>query len=254
MNKTPTHYTDEQMAEIQEIINNNFTKDEEGYIMHEISSDYVHTDVQTGYINNKQRSFVTFGMGSREMNSPTNLKRCELAMYSSKKIDPSSQDGFNISSELVHLSKFPFKKDTWFGPGHTINATKEFTERFGFTSFAFSEPDVVANLTGIKDDIAFLPIVPIYDDEREWMMAHRTDLFLGALYERYGNAMFNVDSGRKHFIPDDDENELYAKMFMRKFNIDRKTLDKLGEYLTLLEEAGEEITEEMIYQWVELNK
>ena len=79
MKKTPYLYNTVQSEEIQEFISNNFGKDC-GYIAHEIKSEYVHTDTMLIAPQNTDRTFVTFGMGTRKMNTPNNAKRCELVM------------------------------------------------------------------------------------------------------------------------------------------------------------------------------
>ena len=85
MKKTPYLYNTIQSEEIQEFISDNFGKGG-GYIAHELKSEYVHTDTMLIESKNADRTFVTFGMGARKMNTPNNAKRCELVMCATKNI------------------------------------------------------------------------------------------------------------------------------------------------------------------------
>ena len=88
MKKTPYLYNSIQSEEIQAFISNNFGKDC-GYIAHEIKSEYVHTDTMLIAPQNTDRTFVTFGMGARNMNTPNNAK-CQqlfLALIKSVRLD-----------------------------------------------------------------------------------------------------------------------------------------------------------------------
>ncbi len=77
-----------------------------------------------------------------------------------------------ICSELTHLSKYPFANDTWLSAGHTINASKQFAAQFGFDFFFFYpaiyEPLELETLGRIN----FLLAIPIYKEERDWMVSH----------------------------------------------------------------------------------
>ena len=100
MKKTPYLYNTIQSEEIQEFISNNFGKGG-GYIAHELKSEYVHTDTMLIAPENTDRTFVTFGMGARKMNTPNNAKRCELVMCATKNIATQSKESFIISGELA---------------------------------------------------------------------------------------------------------------------------------------------------------
>ena len=152
MKKTPYLYNTIQSEEIQEFISDNFGKGG-GYIAHELKSEYVHTDTMLIESKNADRTFVTFGMGARKMNTPNNAKRCELVMYSTKNIATESKESFIISGELARISKFPFREDTWLGTGHTMDASEEFKETFGYDFFAFKKLSLSAKLNMIKTEI-----------------------------------------------------------------------------------------------------
>ena len=127
-------------------------------IAHEIVSEYVHSDV--AIVNDEDEStFVTFGVGAREMNAPEGMyKRFEISMSASKDTLTYKQT-FLIANELIKISKFPFKNNTWLGPFHTINASEEFSKEFGFKYFIF---DV---LNEYDDKVVVLKCIPIYEAE-----------------------------------------------------------------------------------------
>lgn len=135
MDKQPIWYTEEQENEIQAFIQLNFG--ESNFVSHELESEYVHTDTALIAPDGQSRTFVTFGMGARPMHSPTQVKRIELAISASPAVDVHSKDAFLLAGEVTHISKYPFREDTWLGEGHTINASEDFKERFGYAYFAF---------------------------------------------------------------------------------------------------------------------
>ena len=199
--KSPTLYNPVQLEQIQNFIYENFGGEEDGLIAHELTSEYVHTDVQIVAPEGRSRTFVTFGMGAREMNAPhPDLAHVELVMCASKDLDIYSEDAMKIANELVSLSKFPFRENTWLHHCHTINASDAFREAFGFDAFALISIDFT-ELDGIGE-VNFLLAVPIYKKEREWMM--NTDVYGGYLWleEEFGNQMYFADSRRNSFIPD----------------------------------------------------
>ena len=204
---------------------------------------------------NADRTFVTFGMGARKMNTPNNAKRCELVMYSTKNIATESKESFIISGELARISKFPFREDTWLGTGHTMDASEEFKETFGYDFFAFKKLSLSAKLTGIDEDIDFLLLVPIYAEEREWCVNNHTLAFLDQLNEKYYGAEFNADVQREMLLPEAiDEDEIDDYNFMTVLGIDAPTFNNLCEYIVTANDKGIEITSEIIDSWIKGNR
>lgn len=194
--KTPHIYLSHQMDEIQDFITKTYGGTEEGLIGHEIESEYVHTDVCGLTDHDGDRCFVTFGMGARAMNSPIpGMDRVELLMYATEATEVSSPEGLLIMGELQRLSKFPFRNDTFFGPGHTIDASDEFQKRFGFDAFVFV-PSHSTSLSGVGD-VQFLLAIPIYQAEREAMMRGHSFDVLKQLEQTYGAWVYYVDSERE---------------------------------------------------------
>ena len=76
-----------------------------------------------------------------------------------------------------------------------------FRDAFGFDAFAFIGVDFT-KIDGIGE-VDFLLVIPIYKEEREWIM--ETDAFDGHLIleEVFGNQLYFADSRRNAFIPDE---------------------------------------------------
>ena len=206
--KPVANYTPEQMEEIMEFIAEKYEGD--GYIAHETESEYVHTDV---YIaedeENDMRDFITFGMGAAKMDAPIEIfERMELAMHTSLDTSLESKKGREALSFLVGLSKYPFRNNTWFGWGHTVDVPKYFEDTFGYqfvllapTYLAFSPYDT----TNDVETVIFSEIVPIYEDEREWIVENDSFMYLGMLHNKFGDDMFKVDVKREHYIPSEED-------------------------------------------------
>ena len=205
-------YTPEQMNEIVEFISQKYEGG--GYIAHEKESDYVHTDIHISTCD-ETRSLVTFGMGAAKMNSPfEEFKRIELVMKSSLDTDVTSRTGRDLLSGLIDLSKYPFRNDTWFGWGHTVDVSKSFAEAFGYefvllapTSHVFSPCDTTNNVKNVM----FLEVIPIYADEREWIVENDSFVYMDLLYNKFGDDMFNVDIKREHYIPSEEDLLLFEE-------------------------------------------
>ncbi len=199
-------YTPKQMKEIVDFISEHYEGG--GYVAHETESEYVHTDM---YISedDEMKDFITFGMGAAKMKAPIEeLERIELVMHSSLDTELTSQEGRELLCGLVDLSKYPFRNNTWFGVGHTVDVSKRFAETFGYefvllvpTSLVFSPSDTT---NGVKN-VMFLDVVPIYADERDWIVENDSFVYLDLLYYKFGNEAFFIDKKREHFIPSEKD-------------------------------------------------
>ena len=153
-NKAIMNY--EYSTEFENFITDNIGEIEN--IVHEIVSEYVHTDVAIVH-DEEETTFVTFGVGAREMDAPEGMyKKFEMAMSASKETLTDKQT-LLIANELVKISKFPFRNKTWLGPFHTINTSEEFSKEFGFQYFLF---DVLGEY---ENSVVVLKCIPIYEDE-----------------------------------------------------------------------------------------
>ncbi len=199
--KPIANYTPRQMEEIIGFIEENFGEGE--FIAHEQESEYVHTDVNISD-DGEMKNLVTFGMGAGRMNAPVEpFERIELIMNASQDVDITIPLG-----EIVRLSKFPFRNDTWLGMGHTVNFTDDFKKAFGYeyvllapSSLVFSPRDTT---NGVKN-VIFLTVVPIYKDEREWIIENNSFVYMDLLYNKFRDDMFKVDVKREHYIPSEED-------------------------------------------------
>lgn len=242
-------YTFEQMEQIQEFIERNFG-DKGDCIIHERKSKYVHTDIMMAN-NEEGNSYVTFGMGAGETDAPLeDFSRVELVASTSCDFDVQGERGLLLAAEIMALTKFPFRNATWFGPGHTVGVSEKFKNAFGFGSVLFAPTELCAEIDGIGK-VSFLKLIPIYDDEREWIMEHDSFVYMDMLYEKFGDRTCFMDLEREHYIPDEDEAAEVS--VMNALGIDRETLDMLNEYLAEMEEKGEKITYDTITDWIKEN-
>ena len=200
MNKTPILYTDEQFEELENYIEEYFGS-RYNYMLHEIESEYVHTDTFVIKSKNRDKIFVTCGMGARAMNTPFGPMRCELVIQARRRLPMTSKNAMMLAGELTRISKFPFCEETWFGAGHTMNVSQKFKKAFGYDYIAFMQLPHSASVTGIEEDVDFLLAIPIYAEEREWCIKHHTIIFLEKLHKKYKGKEQYADFRRKLFIP-----------------------------------------------------
>lgn len=199
-------YTPSQMQQVMDFIEENFGGDaEEGesYIAHEFISQYIHTDVVMT-ANDENKHFVTCGMGVKKMPNckafiDKPLDRIEVLFCAAKDKEFSLHEKGVLAGELCRVSKYPFEKNTFFGPGHTINASEAFKKAFGYDYFVFFLPLTELSVDGIGD-VSFLPLIPIYEEEREWMVENDSFEWMRAAGERIYEALL-VGEKREAIVP-----------------------------------------------------
>lgn len=193
-------YNPKQIAEIKNYIAINFGGSESDYIAHEIKSEYVHTDVAIIDNMDDLKVLATFGMGARAMNSPIdNLNNIELVGFASQDLDVQGEETLLLTEELVRLSKYPFSDNTWFGEGHTINVSDTYKETFGYDYFLFVYSGFTVDISGIGN-IPYLTLIPIYDNEYDWIVKNNFAIFLENLFMLFGANAFMLDKQRKSMI------------------------------------------------------
>ena len=204
-------YSSEQMDAVMDFIEETFGKGErtsDGWIVHELTSKYVHTDVViTG--NDDYQHFVTCGMGARNMDcAPIEFQRIlgrqEYYFLVSPDCELSLEDKGLLCGELNGITKYPFRNNTFLGPGHTINASKEFKERFGYDFFLFFAPTHELEVEDLGN-VHFIPLIPIYEEEREWMVENNSFDWILALPNL--DDVMCIDNQREVFIPNEQETE-----------------------------------------------
>ena len=193
-------YTPEQLKEIQTYIATNLGSNETDYIAHELESKYVHTDVLIVDNQTDLKVYASIGMGARKMNSPIDsLQNIEIMGFASKKLDISSDNSLMIASEITRLTKFPFSENTWFGPGHTVNASEEFKKAFGYDYFLFTYSGFSLEVSDIGN-INYLTLIPLYENERNYIVENGETVFLQKLLAKYGASIFALNEQRNNII------------------------------------------------------
>ena len=200
MMELPAIYTPEQLIEIQNFIKANFGSNETDYVAHEIDSKYVHTDIAIINDEDDLKAFASFGMGARPMNAPEeNLKRIELFGFASYDLIMDSEETKVIVTEITRISKYPFQNNTWIGPGHTINASDDFRNKFGFGFFLFIYGGFTVNLSDIGE-VNYLNLIPIYEEERNWIVENGEAGFMAELMQTNGSNALILNNQRESLI------------------------------------------------------
>ena len=192
-------YTPEQLKEIQTYIATNLGSNETDYIAHELESKYVHTDVFIIDNPNDLKIFATVGMGARQMDAPNeSLQNIEIMGFTSKKLELKRENSI-LTNELVRLTKLPFSENTWFGPGHTVNASEEFKKVFGYDYFLFTYSGFSLEVSDIGN-INYLTLIPLYENERNYIVENGETVFLQKLLAKYGASIFALNEQRNNII------------------------------------------------------
>lgn len=197
MIELPTMYTPEQLMEIENYIATNFGSNATDYVAHEIESKYVHTDILI-IDNPKDLKVITsIGMGARRMDAPNDsFKNIEIMGFTSKKLKLKSKEELLLANEIIRLTKLPFSNNTWFGPGHTVNASRKFQEAFGYDYFLLAYSGFSVEISDIGN-INFLTLIPLYENERNFIVENGDTEYLEKLLDEYGANMFILNEPRK---------------------------------------------------------
>lgn len=243
MNTIPVFYTEKQMDEIQKFISDNLGGDE-GCIAHEHESEYVHTDVNIA--KGECVTYCTFGMGARIQNSPlSDMKRIEIFM-AARDLEVMSEDSRIISSELCSVSKLPFRENSWYGEGHTVDVSRRFKERFGYHALLFCDTQLTAQLSNLGT-VKLLMAIPIYEEEYDWMVANSSLEFIKQFFSHFGYDNLYVDEKREVFIPDCESAESKA------VELSPELLERFDRFVLQLAREGKELTYDEIGRWLEEN-
>ena len=193
-------YTPEQLSEIQTYIATNLGSNKTDYIAHELESKYVHSDILIIDNQTDLKVFASIGMGAKEMNSPIeSFQNIELMGFASEKLDVKSEESLIIAGELTRLTKFPFSENTWFGPGHTVNASEEFKNAFGYQYFLFTYSGFSVEVSDIGN-INYLTLIPLYENERNYIVENGDAQFLQKLLAEYGANILLLNEPRKNIV------------------------------------------------------
>lgn len=116
--------------------------------------------------------------------------------FASEKFDIKSKESLIIVSELTRLTKFPFSENTWFGPGHTVNTSKEFQKTFGYEYFLFTHSGFSVKVSDIGN-INYLTLIPLYKNERNFIVENGLTGFFQKHVYKYNQNFFILNEARK---------------------------------------------------------
>ena len=205
-NKFPILYEEETRERVEKFIFENFESTEDGMICHEITSEYVHSDVFnfTSDFFEGSRLYCSSGMGARSQNSlRPGYDHIELMLVGSENL----KDDMVVNQQLVALTKYPFANSSWLGPFHTINVIEPFEKKFGYSYLwflpEFGEIEVRDSFESYT--VKFLPVVPLYEGERNVLarMDDSSEELQNKLLEAIKEdiSMFHIDVHRPNFAP-----------------------------------------------------
>lgn len=193
----PYMYDTEEMEIVESHIAEYFG--EFSTVMHEIFSPDIHVDIclipprpQDG---RDYYTLVTMGMGAYPMNVPEelveqNLMRAELVINL-----PADwhMEGDAFQDEcwywpirlLKTIARLPLEEESWVGYGHTIGMEEgeTYAENTTFccsmltTADMFEEDSFYCTLQN-GEDVNFYYVLPLYEDEMEFKLAHDADALL----------------------------------------------------------------------------
>ena len=92
------------------------------------------------------------------------------------------------------------EKTLFSPPGHTINFSKQFVEKFGYDFALFFLPTLSVQVEDLGD-VHFIPLIPIYKEERKWMEENNSFDWLKQFFENNDIDSILIDKKRKAFIP-----------------------------------------------------
>ncbi len=253
MNNLPIMLTPEEMEDMQAFIVERFGESQP-LLMHEIKSEYVHTDIAIVNSPSGEPTFVTFGVSARPMTAPLKeLSLAELVAYTSPDFNGTSEEAKVVGGELMRLARYPFANDSWFGEGHTIDASTLFQETFGYDAFLFLD----SGETYTDDNerrVRFLSLIPLYESERLFIMEQCTaNGFLRVLFDRYGDAAYHWDVAREPVTAEEAPAVLEQEPPTVKdlFGVDDELFEEFYAFVMECAEEGHSVTEDDIIRWVE---
>ena len=104
-----------------------------------------------------------------------------------------------MANEIIRLTKLPFSNNTWFGPGHTVNTSEAFQKAFGYDYFLFAYSGFSVEVSDIGT-INYLTLIPLYENERNFIAENGDTEYLEKLLDKYGANMFVLNETRKSIV------------------------------------------------------
>jgi hypothetical protein len=201
-------YSAEEMGRIEKHIATHFGAYEN--VFHELVSPDLHIDIACipPFEDNDYHTLVTIGMGAHSMNVPKELRgqgwsRAELliTLPPEWKIESKEEVWYWPIRQLKTLARMPGAQRTWLCAGHTVSNQKPFadgTDLSGMllmSSVAFGEESVLCEMPQ-GDPVRFFQLIPLYNEEIQFKLAHGVDAFLELLPEDFEHV---VDIHRKNY-------------------------------------------------------
>ena len=210
-NREPEVYTEDEMAAIEQYIENTFGEFEN--VFHELVSPDIHVDICVASPSEERDycTLVTIGMGAHRMNVPEELaeyklERAELAIALPPdwKLDEESlkeERWYWPIGLLKVLARLPIAGDTWLGFGHTMDKQSPFAENTKLRAAILTGPQGVekgGEVCTLPDgeEINFYQVIPLYQNEMEYKMEHDAD----ALLKKMAGISFVVNPTRQSAI------------------------------------------------------
>lgn len=197
-------YTDNDRKELLSIIEDCFGKN--SCILHEILSDNNQIDIAVIPPTNELNFYklFTIGMGSKEMNIPSefkkkHLERAEVCMFISpecavhiKHIEQHWTVNF-----LKTITNMPFEQNTWIGHGHSVQFA-DFNAYGGFNGALLIslQSEEKAIVTDSQKRVNFYLTIPLYTEE----INYKNDRGCNAILDLFDNNAITpvVDFNRKN--------------------------------------------------------
>ena len=209
-------YTEKEWNKVSAYIEQQYG-DYEG-VMHEKVPLDIHCDIVLVEPTEDQPYYklITFGAGAYQMNVPKSLKgevydRAEYVIFLPKDWDLESDDEefYWPIRMLKTIARLPIYLENWLGSGHTAQYEDHvpFSETAGYNSCVLL-PSIGMEKQYVKPlklgfwskKIAFYQIFPLYQEEREFKLAHSLDELMDKMDmgDNYTDENLIIDIHRKN--------------------------------------------------------
>ena len=217
--KTPLYdYTENEMNKVSAYIKQQYGECKG--VMHEKMSLDIHCDIVLVEPTEDQPYYklITMGAGAYQMNIPKSLKgevynRAEYVIFLPKdwNFDLYNEEFYWPIRMLKTIARLPVNSGDWLGIRHTVQLTEDgspLSETAGFNSCVllpslgmekqYVKPLKLGQLWSKK--IAFYQIFPLYQEEREFKLAHSLDELMDKMDmgDNYTDENLIIDIHRKN--------------------------------------------------------
>ncbi len=201
----PKIYEEEEIETLKEYIREKYGEFEN--VLCETVSPGIHLDIAVIKPTPKRDyyTFVTMGMGAREMNGPKelyeyHLERAELVIHLPKNWNISGDDEiwYWPIRWLRKLARLPIVDDTWLGHGHVIPTEDPVAEDVLLNHIMIIyDEDKRVSLSKDKH-IVFYTLIPLYEEEVEYKLKHKANNLIELFEENEIPYPYVIDKNRKN--------------------------------------------------------